>query len=798
VDTWIETEFIDITSLDMPLSLAAPAERVQALLPSATAANEATFPLAADKPFSIFQLDDQRYSLNTGGQTQQGGRFPGAARATGAKGGVSAVIHECWKRWPKAIDATPQGITVSILPAQPSPNYGDGLPHYLLYPFCEGKYRAKWGMAFDTFVTFDFSGAAPLAELAAEADLPVIAVLPQAWIAQSGALAPMRSAPGFTAWDQHLAASFKAHMERKERDREYGYFNYGDWYGERGRNWGNNEYDTAHGLFMAFAETGHRPYFRAAQAAARHQAATDIVHAYPDPLYVGANRQHSIGHSGISYQHVQLATWSAPDGYTSWASNGHTWAGGMMDAWFLTGEARVMESALALAEHITWAMAPAFTHLGTHERSAGWSLAAITAVYRGVYDPAYLNAARQITAVALREQRFDKGGGWPHVLPKDHARGQVGIEGNNLFLIGVLLNGLHEYYELTRDPAVRKSILAGAEWVAKTWDPKDRGWPYSATSDGQPLGKPTVGVNNLIMASMAIAGDLTGQDRYDAIAAQALAKTIAGGVSNFGKDLSKDAIFAAKTLSLLQRRPGIASNLLESAEAILRDMLLSAPASATHDLRGPEQKVFLVRAAHMGASLTATRAPFGAIPRQKPTGSVRLLDAASKPLAEQTFDTDKPLEFTAQLPPGQPCRLVVSDDMRGVWSVAGKDVQVMFLASPAVHIGGVGRRSLAFLVPKGCKEFSVRLVGVHTGGFSGAVVAPSGAIAAQDASANAGAVLLPGAMSESAAPPAPKEIELRVKPSPDQTGQPWRLCVAAAGDMQCEVKGLPPWLANRT
>ena len=191
---------------------------------------------------------------------------------------------------------------------------------------------------------------------------------------------------------------------------------------------------------MQFVRSGNRDYFRLALTAARHQADVDCVHAYPDPYYVGSNHQHSIGHTGTWSQNPRYATWTHRyDSHTS-AENGHTWAEGMFDAWFLAGETPVMESALALSEHITWAMSRNFKALGTHERSAGWSLKAIMAAYRATSDPLYLEAAQRIAAVALAEQKFDDGGAWPHLLPQDHAGGHPGARGNAIFLISVPLS----------------------------------------------------------------------------------------------------------------------------------------------------------------------------------------------------------------------------------------------------------------------------------------------------------------------------------------------------------------------
>jgi len=41
-----------------------------------------------------------------------------------------------------------------------------------------------------------------------------------------------------------------------------------------------------------------------------------------------------------------------------------------------------------------------------------------------------------------------------------------GARGNAIFLISVLLAGLQDYHLVTHDPAVTKSIISGARWLA--------------------------------------------------------------------------------------------------------------------------------------------------------------------------------------------------------------------------------------------------------------------------------------------------------------------------------------------
>lgn len=554
VNTFVKTEFTDITSLVFPLTCAGGVKQAVTFardddgLLQERAANVAEFQVA--------QWNEKEFTLGRDEADLHVGQYPGLVRLDGANGPTTVAVHEFWQHWPKAFDGDKASFAIHLLPQQPSSEFGRDLPFWLMYPFVEGKYRFKWGMSFTTRVTFDFAGKTAVNQLLADADMPVVAVLPARWYASSKALGNV-SVPKeqqFALWDAYVADAYQQHMRRKAASREYGYLNFGDWFGERGRNWGNNEYDLAHGFFMQFVRTGIRDYFRLALSAARHQANVDCVHAYPDPHYVGANHQHSIGHTGTWSQVPMRATWSHPyDSHTD-ARNGHTWADGMMDAWYLAGEARVMEASIGLGEHITWAMSRTFERLGTHERSAGWSLAAILAIYRGTYDPAYLAAARRIVAIPLREQKFDDGGAWPHVLPRDHSGGRHGARGNNLFLIGVLLAGLKNYHEATGDPAVEKSLISGARWALKSWNEEAKGWPYSASTSGEPYyEKVSPSLNMLIIDSLAYAGKLTGEQEFLDVTEKAFAAVASSKAPSDGKSVAQRMFFATDIMALLQQ-----------------------------------------------------------------------------------------------------------------------------------------------------------------------------------------------------------------------------------------------------
>lgn len=794
INTYTATEFTDIQSLGVSLVGAAPFTRLQGRV-----AGEGES--AAGRALAQWTADDM--ALDNGAERTPG-RLTGAIVAEGERP-VTAVLRDCWQRWPKAFALVDGALHISLLPKLPSTRFGEGMPHYLLFPFVDGFYRMKWGMAFTEDMTVDFAGSGSLPELTAEVELPVVGVLPAAYYAETQAAGRLAAPMGkqFAHWDAYVADGFARHLQRKETGREYGFLNYGDWYGERGRNWGNNEYDLAHGLFHQFLRTGNRAYLRWGQVAARHQADVDCVHAYPDPAYVGANHQHSIGHTGTWSDAPKRATWTHRyDAHTS-AENGHTWAEGMVDSWWLTGDPRPMESAIGLGEHIAWAMAPQFRKLGTHERSAGWSLKAILAVYAACPDPAYLAAAKQIAAVALAEQKLDRGGAWPHPLPIDHAGGHPGAVGNNLFLIGVLLEGLKDYHEATHDPATARALIAAVDWVLKSFDPTVAGWPYSASETGEPYYPPSTGFNLLVIDSVAYVGKLTGRADYSEVAAKAFAAILTERAPAMGKSLAQRLVYAGTTLAYLQEYFATADpergGLLLSDDGFM-DAIVRIPDAARFSVRSPTVKVFHVQTTGAAPVLTGGRTPHGARPKEMSSGTLVVTDAAGAEVARQDFDTDRPYACRIPLPglAGGVYRVVVTDDERSVWTFAGEDVGVVAEVVKGFSIGGVGRSRYHFRVPVDCTVFSVRIEGVHPGEFGGAVVTPGGAIAALYRGSNDGNTQLDWAQDKAgkALGHAPVAV-LAVEPAAADRGKVWDLLLWAKGDIRCELQGMPPLLSCR-
>ncbi len=477
----LEREFSDFRFLSLPLELPEPAGKVRML---AAGARE----VEAVGKLAFHQQTEAASTFRTPEGGQEGGRAPGvfAVEAGGWK--ISGGLVDSWQRWPKGISVEARQVRLDLLPPYEKA-FEETLPPHLRFPFCEGFYRLKWGMSFTERFVLDFAGETTQQQLAAEGQLPLVAVLPAEWYAQTRAFGDVAlgSSAIHQQWDAFFEKSFRAHLERRERQREYGFLNYGDWFGERARNWGNNEYDTAHAFFNQFCRAGNADYFRAGLAAARHQADVDLVHAYPDPASVGAQVIHGVGHTGSSSHLVEYGMWSNALHLSARITNGHTWAEGLVEAWYLVGDAPVMEAALKMGENAAYVAAPRFRMSAASPRFGGWALRAIMPLYHATRDPLYLEAATRIARESTKDQ--DPGGGWFWGVPTvpglyhKQAREDQKAPGMTVFQSGILLGGWKEYHRVTRDPQVEPAMKAAAALLMRSWK-LNGGWPYIVSPDG--------------------------------------------------------------------------------------------------------------------------------------------------------------------------------------------------------------------------------------------------------------------------------------------------------------------------
>ncbi|MGE4563539.1 MAG: hypothetical protein AB7F32_01590, partial [Victivallaceae bacterium] len=785
VVTNLKTEFTDFNSLHLSFVPAQPVAKLEALSTTGT--------LTKTGPGRFFQLDDQTFRQD--GKTDAKGRLSGGVLAETADGSrFGAAIRDFAFRYPKAVSSDGKRFNFEILPLQGSPDFGKQLPGYLRFPYLEGRYRLKWGMAFSENFRLDFAPGVTAARVDADANLPVIAVLERDWYFRTAAIPGASPATdhSFDAYDQKIDKALIGHLESKAKQREYGFLNYGDWYGERGHNWGNNEYDLAHGMTVHFIRTGNRLAARLASLAAQHQADVDIIHAYRDPYYLGGNAEHSVGHTGMSYQVADRASWSYRLDYSFSAENGHVWSQGMVNEWQLHGNAAVMNSALMLGEHINNFMAPNFQHLGSHERSAGWSLKAIMALYGATSDPACLESARAIAKVAMDEQNFAKGGAWPHVLPGPHCNNHPDSFGNCPFLIGVLLEGLVQYHRETKDPAAAKAITAGANWLASAFLDDAAAWPYGASWDGKPYNAAAPGLNVLICPAVIYAANLDQDKRKRDIAAAVLDRHIFTDLDPAGKALSINLATVPGLIDGVARwnaaHPESAYKYREAE--VLKEFLKGG--KVNFSVRAPDRKVFRLRLKADNSQQEIVRIPYGARPAGKPESIVTITDATGKTVFEKKVSTKQAWSESVTLPgrKGDELKLTIDDDMTAVWNLPpSPGCDAALLLAPDSTMGCRSTQNYVIDIPAGVREMTVKLTPIHPGGYGGILADQDGNILQRFSGVKTGnAARLPWLAADAADN---LEASEKVTFPAAANERKFRLLVWSAGDLGIGLAGVP-------
>ncbi len=393
----------------------------------------------------------------------------------------------------------------------------------------------------------------------AAAEQPLLATCDPEYVSETRAAGdfPPAGIRGCEAYDAWVERAFTAHLKRRERIGEYGMLNFGDWYGERGVNWGNLEYDLAHGLFMHYLRTGDRRYFRRAAEAARHHIDVDVVHAvnkhlanpWGEPPRVGDVWLHCVGHTGGYYSGAPLpVSRTYQVGHST--NFGHVWVSGDLDYYHLTGDRRAREVALEVADAMASHMP---TRYGNHIRAVGWPMILVLDAYRATGDDKYLQAAAANWKVLREEIDWERG--WVVRLAAGHCRHEDRrCRGNVPFMEGLTLCALARYHRVTGDPEVLRAISVGIDqMIRECWLEDAKTFRYTAC----PLSP--VNYSGLFMLSaeaMAYEAALTGNREHLRILREGMRTAIThADHSGFGKSMAQMLFFAPHGLQVLPAAP---------------------------------------------------------------------------------------------------------------------------------------------------------------------------------------------------------------------------------------------------
>lgn len=396
------------------------------------------------------------------------------ADRTDEKGGICATIYQAQQNYPKAVWADEDGIGVMLVPR--------GEERIVMQP----------GMSREQKFLLHFHGSdEPLAELDNRSliyqmpDRPVVS--PEVF-KESGVMTDVF--PGKKNVDTEIMLTRRA----DSHNRGFGMLNWGDSidrnYTNQGRGggkpvWTNNEYDYVHACALMYARTGIRRFLDYMLVSASHWMDVDICHYSEDPLRIGAQIEHTVGH----------------------VINGkvlpsHEWVEGLLDYYHFTGDERGLESALGIGENVLRQLdTPAFSKAGElSARETGWALRTLTALYVETGDEKWLEKGEWIIG-HFREWEQEYG----HWLSPYTDNTLIRVP----FMISVAVGSVMRYYRVRPSEEVKGMILRAVDDLVENCMLETGGFFYKELPSLMRLID-----NPLPLEAMAIGYELTGDKKY--------------------------------------------------------------------------------------------------------------------------------------------------------------------------------------------------------------------------------------------------------------------------------------------
>lgn len=514
-----------------------------------------------------YRVEDGRAAREAAGRVAGHVTVRAAAGAAASAGNQDAetftvALRRFWQTCPRAVRVTGAEVAVELLP-EPG---GAARPgdveawHRIDFWRRDDGYLLKAGMALTSELLLA-CGPRDDALLAWFEEPP--AVRPSLdWLNGCGVLGPLaaKDTGVLDRYERAVDGGCEQWIADRDLRRQYGWVNFGDWYGESAWSWGNNEYDPPFAHYSEFLRGGDPHWFSLAAEAARHLADVDTINASTDADQIGAQYTHMPGHAG-----GYLPPWFRSKMGGSSSAPSHTWVEGPALHYLLTGDENLRESLDRTAGWLLGAGLKDFAGGIQHYdfancRECGWHLIHLTALARMSASPRYLNAAALIVARVLERQ--EPGGGWERVLKEGHCgceppreRGEAG------FMVGVLLSGLRRYHELTGDRRVAEAITGGVRWlIRRTYDASSGHFSYTPCRHRG--GGPQPVYTRQVIEGVAYAHALTGDAELRAMVERGLrdlgdlpTASPEADHAGFGKDWASQTRYVPSLLAYLTRPP---------------------------------------------------------------------------------------------------------------------------------------------------------------------------------------------------------------------------------------------------
>lgn len=276
--------------------------------------------------------------------------------------------------------------------------------------------------------------------------------------------------------------------------RAYGMMNWGDapdpGYTAQGRGqgrlvWTNNEYDYPHAMYLMYAKTGTRRFLDYANVASSHWMDVDVCHYSSNPLRIGGQWEHTMGHCGAGLMVCS-----------------HEWVEGLIDCYHFTGNERALQTALGIGENILRLLeTPMYQTNGeSNARETGWALRTLTALYVETWDKKWIEKCEWI--VGHFREWIDEYGEWV-AMYTDNTLIRVG------FMISVAVGSLMRYYRVFPSEPLKKMILSAVDDLVDNCLMENGLFYYKELPSLNRNGN-----NTLLLEAMTIGYELTGETRY--------------------------------------------------------------------------------------------------------------------------------------------------------------------------------------------------------------------------------------------------------------------------------------------
>ena len=369
----------------------------------------------------------------------------------------SVHIKDFWQNYPKSIGWEKNTAKIGLMPVlehkEVYKKYTPEEKRQLLYFITEKGYQVHVGMRRLTKIGFasEATEAARMTE--------TILMRPSLnEIEKSRAFGRVLHCCDETKYFDGIAEQgYKMFIGLKDKKREYGMFNYGDWFGECDINWGNNEYDLPYAGVIQYLRGAGEKYAKMGLLAAEHMEQVDHVRVHENEAFSGMFYLHTPGHSYYYEEFKDESAWEYFNVHL-----GHIFIHGLSEWYKITGEELFKKAVLRCADTLCRIYGTEFDFVT--EREPAWSMLAMMDAFELTRDQKYLNACNIM--VRRVDYKQDERGCIKALLGFSETERKI-IFGGKPFMCGILMSALNYYGEASGDALAEKVMIKLAYWLAK-------------------------------------------------------------------------------------------------------------------------------------------------------------------------------------------------------------------------------------------------------------------------------------------------------------------------------------------